>query len=280
MSVGDKMIYFLFSLTFSASACWVDKQVGKQMQAEIIALKTQFGAIREVYAKEKVALQQRIDKAAQRVQELSELISEYKRSTARNAADFSVEIERLKRRVIELRGQTEVNQHLLGQVEQRLSSYSSDLSIKNSEDQTHGRNSKEEKLASIQRPEKQADFYKLAYDLFMVKQYKAGRILFEEFLEKWPVGEYSDNALYWIAESYYEEGEYRKAALSFQRLRMQFSESDKLEDALLKLGLCFYSMKMYRESLPFLKKFIKEYPQNRLIRVARKKMKEVQNKMQ
>ena len=280
-------------VTLMLSACWMKQETGKQMQAEIIALQTEFEEIRKAHSKAKSELRQRLDEADRRATELNLIINEYKRVTGRNAADFGVEIEQIKRLVAEMRGVGEVNEHRLGVIENRLSIIHDNLStqkanakkreedkLANELDQERLRRDKEKKkLSDIRRPENQEDFYKLAYNLVEAKQYRAGRILFEEFIQKWPTGAYSDNALYWIGESHYAEGDFRKAAFAFQKVRKQFPKSDKAADALLKLGYCFYSLKMYRESLPFLKQFVKTYPKNRMAKKARRKMREAQKKI-
>ncbi len=282
----------LFASSFMAG-CWVKKDVGKQMQADIVALQTQFEIIRKAHAEEKAQLTKRLEEADKRIGELKLLIGEYRRVTGRNAADFGVEIEQVKRLVTEMRGQVEVNEHRLGVIEKRLKIIHEDLSSQRVEAQKREQEKMEQeaarlkaeqeaakkKLPDIIRPEKKADFYKLAYSLVEAGQTKAARILFEEFLEKWPTDSYSDNALYWMGETYYAEGNFRKAALTFQQVRRKFPKGDKAPDALLKLGYCFYSMKMYREALPFLREFVQSYPRNSLAKKARKRIKEIKRKL-
>jgi len=277
----------------AASACWVRKDVGKQMQADIVALQTEFEVVKQAHDRQKRDLAQRLEEADKQVAELKLLVDEYRRVTGRNAADFGVEIEQVKRNLTEMRGQVEVNGHRLGVIEKRLSIIHEDLSSQRAEaqraqeerlrqDEEAARKAAEaakDKLPDIQRPEKKEDFYKLAYSLLEAGQTKAARILFEEFLQKWPKDAYSDNALYWIGESYYAEKNYRSAALTFQRVRKEFPKGDKVPDALLKVGYCFYAMQMYREALPFLKEFVQTYPSNPLVKKANEKIREAKKRI-
>ncbi len=273
--------------------CWVKKEVGKQMQADIVALQTEFEIIKKSHAAEKAELASRLDEADKRMAELKLLIDEYRRITGRNAADVGVEIEQVKRQVTEMRGQVEVNEHRLGVIEKRLSIIHSDLSDQKAvvqqreaerlrleeEERRKAAEAAKKPLPDIVRPKDKEDFYKLAHSMIESGQHKAARILFEEFLAQWPKDAYSDNALYWIGESHYAEGDYRKAALTFQRVRREFSKGDKAPDALFKLGYCFYAMDMYREAIPFLKEFVQSYPKSPLVKKAKDKIREAQQKI-
>ena len=284
----------LGALFGAGAGCWVKKKTGTRMQADIVALQTEFEVIRKAHATEKAALAARLSEADKRVAELNLVIGEYRRVTGRNAADFGVEIEQVKQHVTEMRGQVEVNEHRLGVIEKRLRIIHDDLSGQRMEVQQReearlaaeaevakkAEAERAKKLPDIVRPEKKEDFYKLAYGLVESGQTRAARILFEEFLEKWPKDDYSDNALYWIGESYYAEKNYRKAALTFQRVRKDFKRGDKAPDSLLKLGYCFYAMEMYRESLPFLREFVQSYPRKKsLVKKATEKIRAVEKKL-
>jgi tol-pal system protein YbgF len=278
-------------LIFSLCGCWVKEEVGKQMQADIAAMQVEMDVIKKAHADQKKSLQERIQEADKRIAELVQIIEEYRRATGRNAADVGVDIERIKSQIMEMRGKLEVNEHRLGIIEKKLSIMHKDLNDKRDEavkrqeeeakkkDEEAKKRAEEEAskdpLAAITRPEKQKDFYKLAFNLLDSGQVQASRLLFEEFLKKWPSGEYSDNALYWIAETYYHEKQYRVAALKFQKVRQDFPRSDKAGDALLKLGFCFYSMERYKEALPFLQDFIQSYPKSRLASKAKKRVKQI-----
>ncbi len=277
----------------AASGCWVKTEVGKQMQADIVAMQTELEVVKKAHAEQRAELARRLDEVDKRIAGLKLVFEEYRRVTGRNAADFGVEIAQVKRHVTEMRGQVEVNGHRLEVIEKRLRIIHDDLSSqkvdarrreddrlkKEEEARKKAEEAAKRKLPGIVRPAKQEDFYKLAHGMVEAGQYKAARILFEEFLEKWPKGSYSDNALYWIGESYYAEQDYRKAALTFQRVRKEFARGDKASDALLKLGYCFFAMGMYRESLPFLREFVQSNPKSTLAKKARKKIREAQKKL-
>ncbi len=274
------------------SACWVRKESGERMRADIVSLQAQLEVIKKAHHKEKAELKARLLEADKQIAELSLIIGKHRKASGRNAADFGVEIEQLKGQLMQMRGDVEVNQHRLGIIENRLSIIHNDLVsqkatvVQREEDLAKQREeelrlkaeqeAKSDPLAAINRPKKKEAFYKLAHGLLESGQTEAARRLFEEFLEKWPKGSYSDNAMYWIAESHYAEKKFRDAALAFQRVRKAFPKGDKAPDALLKLGYCFFAMDMYREALPFLRDFVQSYPRSPLVAKAKKRIREAE----
>ena len=83
-----------------------------------------------------------------------------------------------------------------------------------------------------------------------IEQYNLGRSYFEAFnynsciesmnalLSEHPQSSYSDNAQYWVGESYYGMKQYQKAILEFQKV-FSFTATDKYDDAQLMIGLCY-----------------------------------------
>jgi tol-pal system protein YbgF len=282
------------ALSFALAGCWVKKDVGERMAADILALQAELQAIKAAQAEQQTALGVRLEAADKKLAELDLAHGETRRSAGRNAADTEVVIEQLKTLLMELRGQFEVTAFRVDKIEKKLNIIHSDLSdqraeSKRREDEARLKSeldarkreadAKKDPLAAIQRPEKQEDFYKLAYGLLEGGQTQAARLLFEEFLSKWPKDGYADNAMYWIAESLYAEGKFREAALAFQRVRQEFPKGDKNSDALLKLGFCFIELKLDREALPFLKEFVASYPGHPLAGKVKQKIKEAEKRL-
>jgi tol-pal system protein YbgF len=254
-------------------------------------LQAEFEVVKRAHAEEKAALEQRIQEADRRIAELSQLIEDFKRATGRSAADIGVDIEKVKTQIMELRGQQEVDSHRLEVLERKLSGIKDDLSAARSAEQLRKEEEARQKLEAareaarprdplegIKRPEKMADFYKLALSLLESGQTEAGRLLFGEFLSRWPTGEFSDNAQYWIGESFYGEKRFKEAALAFQTVREKFPKSDKYPDATYKLGMCFVALEMWKEAVPFFAEFVQNHPKHPLIQKAREKLKEAEKR--
>jgi tol-pal system protein YbgF len=261
----------------------MNKEVGERMQADLQGLQTEFDVVKKAHASEKAQLQQRLKEADDRIAELRKLIENFQQTTGRSAADFGVDIEKIKSQLMELRGQLEIIQHTID-LTMRLSPTTAGGAPSQSTDQKPKVEivktiTNTDPLAGIKRPEKQDEYYKLAANMLEAKQYQAARMLFDEFMNKWPTSSYAANSLYWIGESYYLEKNYRDAAISFQQVREKYPKGDKAADALYKLGYCFAAMDMNSDALPFLKDFVQKYPKHPLVPKVKDKIEEVEKKL-
>lgn len=62
---------------------------------------------------------------------------------------------------------------------------------------------------------------------------------FQTFLEERPDHALSDNALYWIGETWYAKALWIKAAKAFGDVVSRYPQANKVPDAMLKLGFCY-----------------------------------------
>ncbi len=116
------------------------------------------------------------------------------------------------------------------------------------------------------------DAYMAAYQTYKEGGTAEARDQFLAVLEKYPENEYSDNARFWIAESYYKEGSYEDAILAYHELQKKNPGSDKVPGAMLKQGLAFFALKDRKNGTLFLEKLIEKYPESEQARLASKKL--------
>ena len=96
---------------------------------------------------------------------------------------------------------------------------------------------------------------------------------FTQYLQNFPDTPLSDNALYWIGESYYAQAQYDKAITQFQKLLQEYSTGDKVPAALYKIGLSYLELKDKKMGNQFLKKVMEEYPRSPEAKLAKDKLK-------
>lgn len=269
---------FLLTCLLTDTGCWVRKETGEQMQAEISALQAELAVLKKFNEEQKLELAKRIQEADERIAELVNIIDDYHRAMGRNAADIGVAIDQLRERISALVGRIEVLEYALGKLQKAASAPPSSPATQAEAPVTPAPEppKKIDPLAGIQRPEKKEDFYKLAHSLLENGQPTAARMLFEEFLQRWPKDQLAANSQYWIAESHYVEKDFRRAALAFQQVRTNFPKSDKAGDALVKMGFCFFSMQRYQEAIPFLEQYLQDFPRGSQVAAAKEKLRQAQ----
>ncbi|HHL31081.1 MAG TPA: tol-pal system protein YbgF, partial [Oceanospirillales bacterium] len=102
---------------------------------------------------------------------------------------------------------------------------------------------------------------------------RGGRFLesaraFEDFIQKYPQNELTDNAYYWLGESYYVKRQYPQALSAFQSLTEKFPDSAKAADSWLKIGYSYYEMDDFVKADENLKKVINNNPNTSIARLS------------
>jgi tol-pal system protein YbgF len=108
-------------------------------------------------------------------------------------------------------------------------------------------------------------------------QLKAGRFnesarMFEDFIQQNSSHELTDNAYYWLGESYYVTRNYPLALAAFQALEQQFPLSSKLADSLLKIGYTYHELEDYQQAQQALNKVVESFPNQSVSRLAQNRL--------
>lgn len=84
--------------------------------------------------------------------------------------------------------------------------------------------------------------YQAALDMLKQGRYPEAIASFRRFREHAPNSSYSDNVCYWLGESLYMNKELPAALAEFDRLLMDFPQSNKRANAQLKMGFIYYDL--------------------------------------
>lgn len=135
--------------------------------------------------------------------------------------------------------------------------------------------------ARIERAaDSKAKAYDMAYQLFKDKKYRESRERFEAFIREYPKSDLTDNAQFWIAESYYNEKDFESAILSYETLLKKYSDSDKASSGMLKQGYAFAEIGDTKTGKIILNKLVEKYPNTKDAEAAKKKLAELDKKPQ
>jgi tol-pal system protein YbgF len=127
-------------------------------------------------------------------------------------------------------------------------------------------------VAELADPVAEKAAYNEAFDALKNGRYAESARLFSTFLDRFPSGEFADNAQYWLGESYYVTGNYRIALEAFQDLLSRFPSSAKAPDARLKLGYTYFSLQEWPDAERVLKQVIGQYPNSTVSRLAENRL--------
>ncbi len=114
--------------------------------------------------------------------------------------------------------------------------------------------------------------YETAFNRLMGGDYEDAIRELERFMERYPDGVYSANALYWLAEAKYARGDYEAALIDFEAVRDRFPDSEKAADALLKLGYSHFELGNTDQARAALEQVLEDYPGTTLSRLAQDRL--------
>lgn len=110
--------------------------------------------------------------------------------------------------------------------------------------------------------------YQAAFELLKQGRYDQASLAFRQFLAAFPDSNLSDNAQYWLAESYYVTQKFKEALPEFEAVIARYPQSRKVPDALLKTGYCNYEMKRFEAARKALQTVVKNYAETTAARLA------------
>ena len=109
--------------------------------------------------------------------------------------------------------------------------------------------------------------YGAALATFRAREYGQAVLEFIDFIGTYPKHALAANAQYWIGEAYHVQRDYRQALVEFQKvLEMR---SGKIPDALLKIGLCHWTLRDPRRARAAWQRVVRDYPNTESARLAR-----------
>jgi tol-pal system protein YbgF len=117
----------------------------------------------------------------------------------------------------------------------------------------------------------QAD-YDAAFALLKEGQYEQSIAAFRTFLGRYPRAQFSDNAQYWLGESFYVLRQFENAIAEYERLTNNYPQSQKYTHALLKIGYSYQELGLINEAKQYLEMLVKQYPDTTASRLAQTRL--------
>ena len=95
---------------------------------------------------------------------------------------------------------------------------------------------------------------------FDQRRYKDAVAAFKSFTSNYPKHQLAGNAAFWEGESYYQLGEYGRAALAYQEVLDKYKTSPKYQASLLKQGIAFHNAGKKSAAKERLQELVSRYP--------------------
>jgi len=257
----------LLALLLLTSACVTTSQEGEQMRQDIASLKSDLkNEIATANAERtKTAAEQQ-----QRAKALQDALDQLSRASRKSGADMAVDLEKAQNDVAALRGQIEVLQHRLDALDKQGQDERMTLQTVS---QFMAQRQKE-----LEHPTDRVGLYNLARQKLEANQPAQARPLLQDFLTRYPKDEFAANAQYWLGETYYAEKKWNDAIVEFQKVLKEYKGSEKVPDALLKIGMSFQAQGDCQNALLFYEEVQQSHKSSASAKTARERAGECRKK--
>ncbi len=111
--------------------------------------------------------------------------------------------------------------------------------------------------------------YEEALSLYNNRHYREAIRKFQALIQENPNNSLSDNCQYWIGECYYSLGKYNQALVEFQKV-FTFPNSNKEDDAQLKIGMTYLRLGDKARAKEAFKTLIENYPKSEYVPIAKR----------
>ncbi|MBF0275533.1 MAG: tol-pal system protein YbgF [Nitrospinae bacterium] len=138
-----------------------------------------------------------------------------------------------------------------------------------------GERKKEEKKIIVSSMSME-DSYKTAYNDYLKQNYDLAITGFTTFLQNFSETSLSDNAQYWIGESYYSQEKYKMAINAFNELIKQYPHSNKLPETKYKIARSYHLLKDKDKALAAYKEVIQKFSGTSMADRAQEYVKEIE----
>lgn len=249
------------ALALLLSACWVPMQKGREMDQRIGQLEVE--STRR-YEEQQRILKDRVAVADRKIAEVQQKIDELNHAARRSGADLGVSLSRLQDDVNRLRGDLEVQQHRLAQLEQ--GQQAADAKTERRFAALKGRGALDEleakeKIDALQKPDDKGAFLALAQKEETQGDKGVARQLYDEYVRRWPTDPGAPEAAFRSAQLSEAQQRWREAMVSYGWIYEKAPASPRAPDALLGLGRSMLQLDELKKDAPgVLREVTVKYP--------------------
>jgi tol-pal system protein YbgF len=242
------------------------------LQKENISTKKEISDLKTENQKLKADLSLRLENLQSEMRTSSTSTGEYQELLKRSSKEMDRFKEEMEGRLRTIEEKRKTQEEKLSELEDRLKGLDGRMAASASKAETERLASKET-LSEIKGVSTgMGTLYKDAYETFHRGDLEGARRKFQAFLKQYSNTELSDNAQFWIGETYYLKKDFERAILEYEKAVVKYPEGDKIPAALFKQALAFLELGDKTNARNLLKRVIEKYPLSDQAEIAKRKL--------
>ena len=140
--------------------------------------------------------------------------------------------------------------------------------------QSQARDKSEQKLKS-NNSENAKESFESSFELLRKGDYVSAEIALREYIKDFPMGSYTDDAKYWLAESLFSQDKYSEALDIFNEIIIEYPGSEKMMESILKSGFSYQELGDLSSAEAIFMRVIRDYPNSSASSLAEERLKEI-----
>ena len=140
--------------------------------------------------------------------------------------------------------------------------------------QSQARDKSEQKLKS-NNSENAKESFESSFELLRKGDYVSAEIALREYIKDFPMGSYTDDAKYWLAESLFSQDKFSEALDIFNEIIVEYPGSEKMMESILKSGFSYQELGDLSSAEAIFMRVIREYPNSSASSLAEERLKEI-----
>jgi tol-pal system protein YbgF len=266
------------ALAASSAGCFVTVEKGREMEARIQRLEVQNVEQQRSLEAERQAVRERVASVDQKLKEVQAKIDELNQAAKRSGADLGVTLARLQDEFARVKGDLEVEQHRLGELDKAVGALRTDTDARFSALKGQGAMDSYEarqKIAALPKPDDKSAVFALGQQQEDKGEKGVAREIYEEFLRKWPTDARSADAGYHAGDLLFGMKRYRDALLAYGRVAEDFPRSDRAPPAMLGAAESMLKLEMKDDAISVLRQLVEKYPKSDAAAKAKARLSEL-----
>ncbi|MHB8417039.1 MAG: tetratricopeptide repeat protein [Myxococcales bacterium] len=237
-------------LTLPLAACWTSAKHGDLIDQRLKALEADDQDHQAALDAQRKLLAAQLPKIDQKIQQVTEALDRLNTVAHRSGADAAARLDDLQEKLQQLQGGLDEARHQIQQLSSGAQAVASSVDQKLAQAlgskamaQVTARE-KAAKLAPADRP----GLYAVAFKEYKGSDWDVARELYREYLRRYPNDPQAGDAQFYVGDCLLQAGEFKEAALAFQKVSDSFPKSDHVCESRLKLGESLAALKMRDEA--------------------------------
>jgi tol-pal system protein YbgF len=235
-----------------------------RLQADMTLLQQQVRDLQKSFDTQNAVLQKLVEQLADQVNILKRSVEEVKGSNQQTQAAVSSRVESVAGQFSTVNASLDLVLERIAKLSQQLAETKAKVEVLDTPPASSG--------ATRTEPPSAEELYNAAFGDLNKGSYDLARQGFDEYLKNYPDTELSDNAQYWIAESFYIQRKFSEAIQNFDKVLTKYPKGDKAAAAALKKGYSLLEIKNNDAGIRELRQLIQKYPTSDSAQLAKDRL--------